>query len=338
MDWYPWYPALYRADTLELTLEQDGAYRRLLDHYMETRLPLPDNNTALARIIGISINEFQAIAPQVKCKFKTKGDHLHNKRCDIELNRQDGLSKKRSNVAKAAHKKRNENKDKQAIAGQDPGNSGNTGQDRTRQTKEEDSCSVQADANDVPEGSPQNPSPEDTFQPDPKAARALVDEADKGGDEDLLDIPCFLDRRTPDQLAPGKFPTLKALGSGPARKYPAEFEKFWATFPKRATDTKAQAYTAWLKGVKAVGVDALQSAAEAYANFCAAKDHPSKLVATWISAEGWTAEYGAVGGGTSGEAQTPYQAALSGWYAAKEKAEAMGDQTPPRPQREDFVQ
>ena len=195
MDWFPWYPALYRADTLDLTLEQDGAYRRLLDHYMETRLPLPDNDTALARIIGISINEFQAIAPQVKCKFKTKGDHLHNKRCDIELNRQDGLSKKRSNVAKAAHKKRNENKDKQAIAGQDPGNSGNTGQDKTGETKkEEDSCSVEADTNFEIQDHDQEPSfAEPPFQPEPESAKALVDEADSGVDEDLLDIPGFLD-------------------------------------------------------------------------------------------------------------------------------------------------
>jgi len=302
MDWFPWYPALYRADTLDLTLEQDGAYRRLLDHYMETRLPLPNNDTALSRIIGISINEFQAIAPQVKCKFKTKGDHLHNKRCDIELNRQDVLSKKRSDVAKAAHKKRNKNKDNQASAEQELCNSDNTGQDKTEETKkEEDSCSVQADTNFEIQDHDQNP----------EDARNLVDEA------------------------AGKFPTLKALGYGPARKYPAAFEQFWKAFPKRQTDTKAQAYTKWLKGVKAVGVDTLQSAAEAYANFCAAKDHPSKLVATWINTEGWTAEYGAVGGV---EAQTPYQAALSAWYEAEESAKASRAPIPPKPQREDFVQ
>jgi len=136
MDWFPWYPALYRADTLDLTLEQDGAYRRLIDHYMETRLPLPDNNNALARIIGISINDFEAIAEQVRCKFNAKGDSLHSKRCDIELNRQDSLSRKRSNVAKAAHDKRNNGKDLQASAKQKPSNSSDTGQDRTGHNKE----------------------------------------------------------------------------------------------------------------------------------------------------------------------------------------------------------
>jgi uncharacterized protein YdaU (DUF1376 family) len=136
MDWFPWYPALYRADTLDLTLEQDGAYRRLIDHYMETRLPLPDNENALARIIGISTSDFRAIAEQVLCKFTAIDGELHSKRCDIELNRQDSLSKKRSSVAKAAHKKRNRNKDNHAIAKQKPGNSTNTIQDKTEEDKE----------------------------------------------------------------------------------------------------------------------------------------------------------------------------------------------------------
>lgn len=136
MDWFPWYPSLYRADTLDLTLEQDGAYRRLIDHYMETRLPLPDNNNSLARIIGISINDFQAIAEQVRSKFTTKAGELHLKRCDIELNRQDSISKKRSNVAKAAHKKRNKNNDVEASVEQKPCKSSNTGEERRGDSKE----------------------------------------------------------------------------------------------------------------------------------------------------------------------------------------------------------
>ena len=37
---------------------QDGCYLRLVDHYMETRQPLADNDAALARIIGISVEEW----------------------------------------------------------------------------------------------------------------------------------------------------------------------------------------------------------------------------------------------------------------------------------------
>ena len=136
MEWFPWYPALYRADTLDLTVEQDGAYRRLIDHYMETRLPLPNNEVALSRIVGMSINDFRTIAEQVLCKFNENDGELHNKRCDIELNRQDSLSRKRSQVAKAAHEKRNKTKGKGAIAKQTQSNSTDTGQDKTRQRRE----------------------------------------------------------------------------------------------------------------------------------------------------------------------------------------------------------
>ena len=44
MDWFPWYPERYKNKTLHLTVEQGGIYRRLIDHYMETRQPLPDND------------------------------------------------------------------------------------------------------------------------------------------------------------------------------------------------------------------------------------------------------------------------------------------------------
>ncbi len=136
MDWFPWYPALYRADTLDMTLEEDGAYRRLIDHYMETRMPIPDNDNAISRIIGISVNDFQAIAKQVRSKFYANDGVLHSKRCDIELDRQDSLSKKRSNAAKHAAGKRNKNKVLQASAEQMPSNSTDTGQDKTIQKED----------------------------------------------------------------------------------------------------------------------------------------------------------------------------------------------------------
>ncbi len=137
MDWYPWYPTLYKADTLNLTLEQDGAYRRLIDHYMESRAPLPDDEVSLARIVGIDIKHFQAIAEPLLGKFRAKAGLLHHKRCDIELNRQDKLSKKMSGIAKAAAQKRKENNPIQAKAGLKPSQSRHTRQDKTVKDKEE---------------------------------------------------------------------------------------------------------------------------------------------------------------------------------------------------------
>ena len=66
-EWFPWYPALYRADTMHLTAEQDGVYRRLIDHYMETRQPLPDSDVALARIAGITGEVWAVLAGTIRC-------------------------------------------------------------------------------------------------------------------------------------------------------------------------------------------------------------------------------------------------------------------------------
>ncbi len=132
MDWYPWYSGVHKADTLHLTLAQEGAYRRLIDHYMETRLPLPEDAVSLSRIVGESTKEWSAIADQLLCMFVEKGGKLHHKRCDIELEKQDGLSKTRSKVAKEAAEKRKQSQNhacnSQANTERSPGNNSDTRQ------------------------------------------------------------------------------------------------------------------------------------------------------------------------------------------------------------------
>lgn len=80
--WFKWYPAKYKADTMHLTAEQDGIYRRLIDHYMETAQPLPDNLVALARIAGISGDELEGNWPVLSVFFRTEANKLHLKVCD----------------------------------------------------------------------------------------------------------------------------------------------------------------------------------------------------------------------------------------------------------------
>lgn len=150
MDWYPWYPALYRKATMHLTIAQDGAYRRLIDEYMTNGFPLPSNGAAIARIIGISLEEWESIAPAILSFFQQKGDLLHNERCDIELERQARLSRKRSEVAKKAAQKRNNN---QLDAGNCSANgqqNSATRQDKTRQesiSKDIDSAVIKVNGN-----------------------------------------------------------------------------------------------------------------------------------------------------------------------------------------------
>ena len=45
---YDFYPGDYLRDTLTLTIAQDGVYRRLLDHYYSSEVPLADEQEAFA--------------------------------------------------------------------------------------------------------------------------------------------------------------------------------------------------------------------------------------------------------------------------------------------------
>lgn len=115
MDWYRWFPSLYSEATLHLNLEQDAIYRRLIDWYMTSRMPLPCHANALARICQISLDKWQEHSQIVLPFFHKMGDKYHHKRCDIELDRQDGTSKKLSDAAKKAHETRKQNKENQRL-------------------------------------------------------------------------------------------------------------------------------------------------------------------------------------------------------------------------------
>ncbi len=107
MDWYPWYFSLYEQDTMHLNPYQDGCYRRLIDHYMKTRAPLPDNDAALARIVGDSLPNWLAMASLCIRQFFTPKDGLlYLKRCEDVLNYQDKKAKNLSESGKAGAKKR----------------------------------------------------------------------------------------------------------------------------------------------------------------------------------------------------------------------------------------
>lgn len=136
--WYPWYPALFRNKTIALTLEQDAIYRRLIDHYMESRQPLPNNNAALARIVGCSIEIIEKNANGIMDAFFTHDNGiLRHEFCDKQLDIQDAKSRRRSlNGEKAAKKRWSQSIDKEqknANAMPDPMPKNATGQDRTGQ-------------------------------------------------------------------------------------------------------------------------------------------------------------------------------------------------------------
>lgn len=102
VEWYPWYPIDFRRDTLRLSFAEDGAYRRLIDEYMILRGPLPDDDIALARILGVGLEEWLSVAAVVRRYFRSDGSKLHHKRCQAEIAAQDRRTKRFSERGKKA--------------------------------------------------------------------------------------------------------------------------------------------------------------------------------------------------------------------------------------------
>lgn len=86
MDWFKSYPADYRDDTWHLTLAEHGAYKLLIDHYMHHEKPLPDNDNALASIVGVDPKTWATVSANVRVFFTPKKGKLVHKRCEAELN------------------------------------------------------------------------------------------------------------------------------------------------------------------------------------------------------------------------------------------------------------
>lgn len=78
-----------------------------------------------------------------------------------------------------------------------------------------------------------------------------------------------------------------------ARQYPEDFQVFYEEFPTRPTDSKADAYKAWWKGVtkRRLDLTMLHDAAQAYRKYVQQENQESKLIATWFNKEGWTVDY-----------------------------------------------
>lgn len=113
-DWYPWHVQKYRRDTRHLSLAECGAYRRLIDEYMMTGEELPDNDAALARILGVGKDEWLAVAPVVRAFFHPQNGKLVHKRCHQTLMQQASLqhaySMRAKSGAEARWKEHRENK------------------------------------------------------------------------------------------------------------------------------------------------------------------------------------------------------------------------------------
>ena len=99
-NWYKWYPGDFLRDTLELTLEEEGAYRRLLDHYMMTEQPIPNDIHKVRRILGNpSLQKTRKFFAIFSRFFEEKNGFFYHKKCENALD--NILKKKESQRANA---------------------------------------------------------------------------------------------------------------------------------------------------------------------------------------------------------------------------------------------
>lgn len=106
--WFAWYPGDYSRDTAHLSMMEDGAYRRLLDHYYSTGRPLPSDNEQLFRICrAFTAAEQQAVGNVLQQFFQLEnGDVFTNGRVERELVKQAQYREKLSRGAQKTNQKR----------------------------------------------------------------------------------------------------------------------------------------------------------------------------------------------------------------------------------------
>ena len=92
--WYPRYVGDYMRDTGHLSLAEDGAYNRLLDHYYASRAPLPVDNESLHRICRAMTKTEQDAVDKVSSIFFVVGDDglYHNNKADKVIAEQSAKS------------------------------------------------------------------------------------------------------------------------------------------------------------------------------------------------------------------------------------------------------
>jgi len=104
--WYRWAPDAYLTDTLHLTLVEDAIYRRLIDQYMLLNGRLPDSDMAIARLVGVGLDQWSEAAPVIREFFTEKDGFLRQKKADETLFSQKRFLSTASKAGKAGAKSR----------------------------------------------------------------------------------------------------------------------------------------------------------------------------------------------------------------------------------------
>lgn len=103
--WMPLFIGDYRRDTARLTCEQHGAYLQLIFDYWVAGPP-PDDDSVLARIVGLDIRAWKKSRPVLERYFAVSGGVWRHKRIDEELAGASERSGKAAAKARAAAQSR----------------------------------------------------------------------------------------------------------------------------------------------------------------------------------------------------------------------------------------
>lgn len=98
--WIPLHIDDFMSRTEHLSTQERGAYLLLLFYYWRNQEPLPDSDKQLARIAGLTPDEWDESSPLIRPFFNVIGDKLHNKRIDTEISKAVGISEKRQAAGK----------------------------------------------------------------------------------------------------------------------------------------------------------------------------------------------------------------------------------------------
>lgn len=105
--WYAFYPGDYGRDTAHLSLMEDGAYRRLIDHYYVNARPLLGDFGQLFRICrAFTRSEKDAVRSVLGQFFVIDGDFFRHNRIDRELTKQADYKARLSEGARKTNLKR----------------------------------------------------------------------------------------------------------------------------------------------------------------------------------------------------------------------------------------
>lgn len=122
LPYFPMYPADFEADTSHLTLEEDGAYNRLLRlMWMTPGCSLPDDVAWITRRLRVTPEIYErVIAPLLVEFFKRSNGRIFSPRLRKEWEKVDETSRRRSEAGKKGGRpKATENKQETQKAGFD---------------------------------------------------------------------------------------------------------------------------------------------------------------------------------------------------------------------------